>query len=450
MTDTRWPKPLSKAAFHGVLGDIVQAIAPQTEADVCAVLIQIIVMLGNLIGRSPHFRVGEDTHHLNLFAAIVGATGKGRKGVSYSQSRSVGEAIDPEWMQTRENSGLSSGEGLIWAIRDPIKKEQAIRQNGRVVGYETVVEDPGILDKRLLVVETEFSSVLKVMHREGNTLSDVVRKAWDGKTLATLTKNSPARATAPYISILAHTTAEDLQRHLDVTETANGFGNRFLWILAKRSRELPDGGARVDLTPYLPRLTHAVDAARRRSELRRDEETSVLWRRIYGPLSTGRPGMLGAMTARAEAIVMRLACLYALADDSSLVRLPHLQAAREIWRYAFQSVAYLFGDRLGDATADAILAALRRVWPESLTRTEISDVVFHHHKPASEIDRALGVLSRAGLAKSDTDRSGEGRPTERWVACEREFSEISEPSDRDSSLNSPISPSQADFAGGPH
>jgi hypothetical protein len=58
--------------------------------------------------------------------------------------------------------------------------------------------------------------------------------------------------------------------------------------------------------------------------------------------------MFGAMTGRAEAQVMRLACLYALAHRTLEVGREHLMAALEVWRYASESAAYLFGDRLGD------------------------------------------------------------------------------------------------------
>jgi hypothetical protein len=49
--------------------------------------------------------------------------------------------------------GLSSGEGLIHAVRDPVEKQEPIRERGSraVTGYETVVADPGVADKRLLV-----------------------------------------------------------------------------------------------------------------------------------------------------------------------------------------------------------------------------------------------------------------------------------------------------------
>ena len=48
--------------------------------------------------------------------------------------------------------------------------------------------------------------VLKVTKRQDNTLSAILRNAWDGKTLETLSKTAPARATGAHISIIGHIT----------------------------------------------------------------------------------------------------------------------------------------------------------------------------------------------------------------------------------------------------
>jgi hypothetical protein len=437
MTDVPWPTPLKPCAYHGVLGEIVQAIAPQTEADPVAVLVHLLVMFGNCIGRTPLYTVGADEHHLNLFAAIVGTTAKGRKGMSRGQAQRVFADIDEEWIK-RITSGLSSGEGLIWAVRDPITRERAVFEKGRVKEYETLREDSGVEDKRLCVIETEFSSTLKVMGRDGNTLSSVIRQAWDGYDLSTLTKASTARATAPHISILAHITAPELRRYLEATEAANGFGNRFLWFLAKRSKELPHGGQAVSLDRFSETLRDAIAGARRSKALKRDGPANQLWEQIYGWLSDGRPGMLGAMTARAEAQVMRLAGLYALADTTHVIGVVHLQAALELWRYSFRSARVLFGDRVGDPVADAILSHLRRLYPESVTRTEISTDVFHRNKQASQIDRALALLLEHKLASFEKDRDSAGRPVERWYSSDElnEFNEVTHTWTEDSSFNS--------------
>lgn len=416
-TAATWPSPLRGPAYHGVIGELVQAIDPHTEADPAAVLIQILVMFGNVIGRTAHFCVEADTHHLNLFAAVVGQTAKGRKGVSGGHARRIFQPIDPGWADQCNKSGLSSGEGLIWAVRDPIEKQQPVKEHGRVVDYQTVIEDTGITDKRLLVTESELASTLRVLGREGNTLSALIRQAWDGHDLRVLTKNSPAKATAPHISIIGHITRDELRRYLDATECANGFGNRFLWVCVRRSKFLPDGGAVVDLASHGARIRAAVDHAGHVGELRRDQAASRLWHQEYPRLSAGRPGLLGAMTARAEAQVMRLACLYALQDRSFVVGLPHLQAALEVWRYCLDSASYIFGSSLGDPSADEILRALHAA-PGGLTRSDLLHGVFGRNKSASELTRALALLAECRLARHEEDRSGGGRPAERWFACE--------------------------------
>ena len=45
---------------------------------------------------------------------------------------------DADWTLDRVKSGLSSGEGLIWAVRDPVEKQQAVKEQGKTTGYEMV------------------------------------------------------------------------------------------------------------------------------------------------------------------------------------------------------------------------------------------------------------------------------------------------------------------------
>src|SRR5262249_6345107 len=161
-----------------------------------------------------------------------------------------------------------SGEGLIWAVRDAIHGRSPIRQKGRVVGYEDVEEDPGIADKRLLVFEPEFASTLRVMAREGSTLSPVGRQAWDTGTLRVLTQQHSARGQYAHISIIGHVTKDELLRYLDRTEAANGFINRYLIVCARRARVLPEGGRlhELDLQPLFDEVRRAVEWSRGRTE----------------------------------------------------------------------------------------------------------------------------------------------------------------------------------------
>ncbi len=410
----RWPDPLRPEAFQGLAGDIVRTISPHTESDPAALLIQLLTAFGSVVGQTTYFMAESDHHYMNLFCTVVGKTSKGRKGTSWKHIKRLFDRVEPGWGDNHVGSGLSSGEGLIFAVRDPVEKDDKII-------------DDGITDKRYLVVESEFASVLQVIQREGNTLSATVRQAWDCEVLRILTKKSPATATNPHISIVGHITMEELKRHLNGTEKANGFANRFLWVLVKRSKLLPEGG-RVPTAEFdrmVRDLAMAVALARRFREIKRTAAARELWIQTYRELSEGAPGLFGAVTSRAEAQVVRLSCLYALLDRSDVVDTPHLQAALAVWKYCEDSVRYIFGDALGDPLADQLLQELRRVAPMGLSRTDIS-AFFGRHKGAEEIGRVLNSLAERGLAQAREERT-EGRPVERWFAMESgEKSEVGE------------------------
>src|SRR5262249_39709502 len=237
--------------------------------------------------------------------------------------------IDPEWSDKRVTGGLSSGEGLVYNVRDPRSKTQPVKEDGKIIGYEDILVDKGEDDKRLLLVEEELSQALKVMAREGNILSPIIRQAWDHGNLKTLTKNDPNRATGAHISIIAHITRDELLRHLVETEQTNGFANRFCWFLVGRSKMIPrpKGVPFNILSPLTERLRGAIDAARRIGEMDRDEDANREWDLIYPELSDGKPGLTGALLARSEAQVMRLSCLYALMDKSAVINTAHQRAA---------------------------------------------------------------------------------------------------------------------------
>ncbi len=321
-----WPEPLSPEAYHGIAGELVRLIEPHTEADPVAILLQFLVAFGNYIGRTARFCAEENEHYCNLFMVLVGETAKGRKGTSWGYIRRLFLELDSTWTDYRIASGLSSGEGLIYNVRDQVLKPD---KNGDL--KET---DSGVADKRLFVLEGEFGSVLKVMAREKNTLSAVIRNAWDGQhVLQTMVKNDPNKATDAHISIVGHITRMELVSLLTATDSNNGFANRFLWICSRRSQVLPEGGKLPDnaFSDIALRLRDIAKRATTVSVVVRDPEAKAIWAGIYQSLSEGKPGLLGAVLTRAVAQVMRLATIYALLDSSDVIRAEHLKAALAVW-----------------------------------------------------------------------------------------------------------------------
>jgi hypothetical protein len=406
-----WPDPVASAAFHGLAGAFVRAVAPFSEADPAALLTTFLTAVGILIGPDVFATAAEDVHPARLFTLLVGDTAKGRKGSSLAPVKKLLRLADPSLARP---SGLSSGEGLIYHVRDPIERVEKVGK-GSTVHLESVVVDDGVTDKRLLIFETEFASVVRAQQRDGSRLSPVLRQAWDSGDLQTLTKNSPLRATGAHVGIIGHITREELLRYLDRTELASGMMNRFLVIASKRAQVMPEPEA------IPPRTLHAlVDELRAvrswASEVRtleRDATARALWVQVYGELSAGRPGLLGAATNRAEAQVLRLSVLYAALDRSPIIRLEHLQAGLAVWDYAAASAGWVFGDATGDDIADAIVAAIRA--RGEVSRTEIRDL-FDRHVPRSRIEQALTVLLETGRIVREPNRATGGRPAEVYRA----------------------------------
>jgi hypothetical protein len=411
-----WPTAIDQAAYWGLAGDVVRAIEPQTEADPAALLIQFLAAFGSAAGRHRYVRVEADRHYPNLFAVLVGATAKARKGTSWGRIEELMVLVDPGWVAARVQNGLSSGEGLIAAVRDPQTQRRRMEdEDGAATWVEEEVQ-PGVEDKRLFVQEAEFASVLKQTERHGNTLSAVLRTAWDKGRLQSITKNNPTRATDAHVAIVGHITAEELTRYLTTTEAANGFANRFLWACVRRSKSLSRGGRPVDLRDLAKRLRDAVEFAAINAEVDFAPDALAAWDAVYPDLSEGRPGLGGALAARLEAQVLRLALIYALLDKSSLISRRHLEAALALADYCERSIGHIWGDSTGDPVADQILRELRDR-AGGMTATEIH-ALFGRNQTADRIGKALGLLLRYGLVRRERDKAAPagGRPADRWVA----------------------------------
>jgi hypothetical protein len=390
------PAPPAPAAYHELLGEIAKTISPHTEADPVAILTQLLVAFGAAVGRGAFFQVEATRHHPNEFMLLTGDSSKARKGSSWDHVRRLLAAIDPS-IERRILTGLSSGEGLIWAVRDPTE------------------QDPGVTDRRLLVIEPEFASVLKAASREISTLSPTLRSAWDGRPLAILTRTAPARATQTHIALIGHITQDELRRHTGQTELANGYLNRILIIACRRQRLLPEGGHHNPLqdTGLTRLLTAALKHAQTAGQIRMDPDARELWHDAYRQLARPLPGMLGQITARAEAHTIRLALIYTLADGQRQIAPPHLHAALALQDYAARSAAWALQNATGLPLAEQIHAALQ-AHPAGLTRSQISDAL-KHNQPAGHIDHALRALQAARRATVTQIATG-GRPAQLWTA----------------------------------
>jgi DNA replicative helicase MCM subunit Mcm2 (Cdc46/Mcm family) len=172
-----------------------------------------------------------------------------------------------------------------------------------------------------------------------------------------------------------------------------------------------------NLNDLVMRLHKAIEFARNAGEVTRSEGARELWCVVYPELSEGKPGLLGALTARAEAQVLRLSAIYALLDCSTKIEVEHHRAALALWNYCDRSAKWIFATATGDTHADNILLALRVAGSNGMTQTEISERVFNRNVSSNALSHALSILHRSGQARC-TKESTSGAPRKRWIATD--------------------------------
>ena len=402
------PRP-SLLLSHGVVGDFMARVEMETEAHPVALASTLLVAIGNIIGRGPHFMVGRTPHHVNLFLAVVGNTSSGRKGTGLDIIRDCVRLADPHWAEFCQSPNLVSGEGVIDALRDRVTKLMAVKGGGPDE-FEEVVLDPGVQDKRLLISAAELVGAFKAGNRENSTLSQTLREGWDGKTLRTMAKNCARTATDPHLSIIGHATRHELLKVVREADVFGGSMNRFLWVLSQRARLLPFGGDLDDLGTVPQRIDDVITFARTVGRMWRSPEADRLWASVYGELTTATGSdLVAAVLSRGEAQTLRLSMLLALAAGRDVIEAEDLAAALDLWRYSAASARAIFAgvhDRLFSRLVELIQAE------PGITRTRL-------HKKAGwrigseDLVSGLARVRAAGAARCDTVKTG-GRDAEAW------------------------------------
>jgi hypothetical protein len=406
-----WPI-LSSTAALGIVGEIARLATWKSEADPIAVMGTTLAFGAAAFGRSRWMHVGDSTHHSRLSVALVGASSRARKGTSIDPVRRIFSAAESALFARRStvlplrlsHGPLSSGEGLIDAIKD--RREGDPQDTG------------GTIDKRLLCIEGEFGAVLRALQRQGNNLGMVLRVAWDGWTLAPLTKHDKVKASDPHICIIAHVTGQELKALLTASDVWNGFANRFLWLAVRRGAIVPfpqpmpdDDVARIG-DEIARVIEHAHNYKGEAGRIVMSNSAQSHWADAYAELTQEHAGIFGAVTSRAEAQALRLAMTFALFDGSDRIELKHVEAALTFWRYASDSAAYIFGGAELDPVAQRVLEALK---DGPKTQSEIVNL-FSRHQNKDALRNVMSDLQERGRITMVLERTA-GRPRSVWMTC---------------------------------
>ncbi|MBY0549751.1 MAG: DUF3987 domain-containing protein [Candidatus Obscuribacterales bacterium] len=395
---------LSPQAMPGWIGNFVTASCENSEADPSAVLFQLLTASAAMSGNSARFYIGDKVHYPRLFTLIYGNSARARKGTSFASVerliRSTNKRLVPPLRTT--TGPLSSGEGLIYNLRDA---SETVDKKGEVKD-----SDPGVTDKRLLVIEEEFASALKTIKQEGNTLSTTLRSLWDSGDCEPLTKQNRIKTSGAHVGIIGHITPKDLTKHLSDADVWNGFANRFLFVCARRPQlvALPKPLSDDVVAAASDLLYRAVSIAMDGIELTMHNDAEELWCDIYPELTSERGGIVGVITARAEAHVLRLAAVYAILDQKRTISTEHLRSATSAWQYCLDSARYIFrstSDVEGEAQQQILEALNKRTM---ISQSEMHQI-FNNHLGGQKINAALAALEgRGAITRLETPPSANG------------------------------------------
>ena len=417
------PRP-DPACLYGLVGDVARAGSATTEANPFAVAANFIAFMSCAVGRGAYMPVGNTWHHPRMFMLHIGRSGRGRKGDAVSLIGRIEralKALSQDATPQVHRGGLSSREGLVFLIHDGFKEGKN--------------EVEPVLDKRLLVMESEFANVLQQGKRDGNTLSAALRDCWDGVSMKPATKTSRLWATDPHICLVGAVTPSELLALMNSRELTNGFANRFLMFWAERTKMIafPKATPQAEVDALAERVLKVLEfckAARWGEKDHTRIDLSPAARKRYevlylGELNDNSAGAhITALIERRAAMLLRMAMLFALCDLTHTVEERHVDAALAWVRYSVDSIKFIFGSAVAEAqaaetndTAQKIvtfLAVQKRV-----TRKQITVDCFKGHASKSLIDAALDELLSCNPPRItiDEDRSGAGRPTKFYQLC---------------------------------
>ncbi len=426
-----WPEPLDEVAYYGVLGTVVKETERFIETDSAALLVNYLVASGVAMGRGPYLESGVGEQHAVLYTITVAASGENKTDSSAPVRKvmQLANELGDQPFQTdvsiqfspRVFGGLSTGEGLLWQMRDP---RYETRQNKQTHETETVMTDPGVTDKRSLILESEFARVLAVMYRESNTLSTNLRDLFDSPYQAfSNPKNNAIVVTEPHVGFIGQITPVELSRKLHEVELYNGYVNRFMPTMPRRIKSFPNPPSYAEVAERHAKMWRdAVSKATRVGQVFRHHKAGAQWEDVYESLRTGerdgiapRQGMTAEACSRGHVMVMRMSLIFAALDGSDFITLEHQTAALAIWDYCERCAAYLFGDLTSDPVENTVADAIKK--HGKMTRTAIRDL-FGRHLDPKIIGIALESLEKRGMIRrEDVKTAGRSAETWEWIAA---------------------------------
>jgi hypothetical protein len=378
---------------------VTLAYAPHTEADPAGILLTLLALAGNAANVKPRVHiVAGHSHRLALQTVLVGDTAYARKSTGITVAKSLAKrAADAPW-RTRFRSTFTSAEAIVAEVADPVEDTETKGMDGST-------------DKRLVICVPEMATQIEAALRPQSAIFQTLRLAWDGDSLAAISRRSKLMAEEHHITLVGAITRSELRSRLPQAEAAAGTVNRMLFCRVSRTQELPFGGTiSDDEEADLVRILHrAIEQARPLGVIRYDDEVREWWGnpktgRYHEIVSRNGSDPLAAHFAREDVMIVRVAATFAALDGSHWITMAHMNAAQAIWDHSVETVRWVWGDPTQDRPVRNLLKVVMDTVPPGIGRYEAAEML--GRPKAESLTAWIEALTDADLICTHTKITG--------------------------------------------
>jgi hypothetical protein len=388
-------------AWRGVFEKYRQAQEGTTEAPEQYHFAVFKTIAGSILGRSCYVWNGRYLYP-NFFTVLIGPTRRSRKTTAMDRGEKLLQDTDPLVIILR---GLATPEGLISRLQIPEAEGLDGLPEIEQQRVASVSEHEGY---RMLVCCNEFASLLRKAKKESSSgLIQTLTDAYDCKdSLDNPTRISPLSAKKAFVSMIALSTREWLEKSLDVDDIYGGFVNRNTFYLWTETQPLhnPDKVNEMLMNEVKMKLHRVRDEKKGgHVEYTFSGETDKLLKEWYDKdyYAKYENEIVDAAIQRIDENVRKLALLYAVLENDTgdlNIHIDQLRAAIAVGEYWKASATQLFGLFGFSQAARSEMKIVELLEQRNHTKREIQRKI-GGNMSASEINQTIEALVKAERIK---------------------------------------------------
>jgi hypothetical protein len=386
---------LPAVCWRPLFAECRDAFAGTTEAPDAYHFAAAWIATASMIGRGACKGTPGDTsrEYGNVYAAVVGPSGKNRKTSAFWEAKYLIGKLDEAVVSI---NGVGSGAALVEALA-PTVGEHGEDDRIKVLTRGTRT--------RAVLYAGELS--IQLMKARGDGGADIIPRLLDAydcpDVIENRTRQRPVRAVEPFLCLFGSTTTDGLRREFTAADVAGGLVGRIAFFTGHRKAPIPErppaDGRALDATKAL-----LLDV-RTRTQVEQGYSFSLdalaLWRDWYVAEYNRQETnpVLATIGARLHTHAMKLALAFAVIEGAPEITRDQVAAAIAFAGYQRQAQAYLFGD-FGDTDR----GRLERRIVETLARKPMATWALRTQIRSADAEilaRVLAALGKVGEIHED-------------------------------------------------